>query len=66
MIRGDYGELKRADLFVDTSIYSEKLFLEFTNPRLEHRDLFDAAPTLVPLIVWADVCTDVCTAPHLC
>ena len=40
--------------------------LSITNPRLEHRSLFEAASTLVPLIVWADVCTDVCTAPHLC
>ena len=26
----------------------------------------DAASTLVPLILWAEVCTDVSTALHLC
>ena len=40
--------------------------LSFTNPRLDTMVHLDAASTLVPLIVWAEVCTDVSTALHLC
>ena len=40
--------------------------LSFTNPRLDTMVYLDAASTLVPLIVWAKVCTDVSTALHLC
>ena len=40
--------------------------LAFTNPRLDTMVYLDAASTLVPLLVWAGVCTDVSTARHLC
>ena len=40
--------------------------LSFTNPRLETMVHLKAASTLVPLIMWAEVCTDVSTALHLC
>ena len=38
--------------------------LSFTNPRLDTMVYLDAASTLVPLILWAEVCTDVSTAQH--
>ena len=40
--------------------------LAFTNLRLDTMVYLDAASTLVPLLVWAGVCTDVSTARHLC
>ena len=39
--------------------------LAFTNPRLDTMVYLDAASTIVPLIVWAEVCTDGSTALYL-
>ena len=47
-------------------IFNRTLTGKITNPRLDTMVHLDAASTLVPLIVWAEVCTDVSTARHLC